>query len=115
MDGVEAGVNPVENEKPRDNSRGFVTLAGSTGNRKVERRGHEHTSNSLRKPGVSPQGNANSDAVSTGTGPQPAESPALLARMAAAWNRLSDADRAAVVGLAERLAAAVRDGVAVDE
>ncbi len=37
----------------------------------------------------------------------PAESPDLLARLEAAWNRLSDADRAGVVELAERLAGAL--------
>jgi len=45
-------------------------------------------------------------ALPTGTGANPAESPDLLARMAAAWNRLTEADRAAVVELAEGLAGA---------
>ena len=105
-----------ENEKTREKSRAFVTLAGSTGNQRVERMGVAPPPHKLpAKPGVSPLDDANSDAVSNGTAAQPAESPALLGLMAAAWNRLSDADRAAVVELAEQLAAAVRDGVAVDE
>jgi hypothetical protein len=38
----------------------------------------------------------------------------LLARLAAAWNRLTEADRLAIVELAERLDGVVRDGEAVD-
>jgi hypothetical protein len=38
----------------------------------------------------------------------------LLGRLAAAWPELGDADRAAVVELAQRLSGAVRDGVAVN-
>ena len=52
-------------------------------------------------------------AVLLGTHWNSTESPDLLTRLAAAWSVLTDADRLAVVELAERLARAIRNGLAV--
>ena len=65
------------------------------------------------KQGGSSIGDADSDAASTGTHWNSTESPDLLTRLAAAWSVLTDADRLAVVDLAERLARAIRNGLAV--
>lgn len=81
--------------------------------------GFEDLANSAKNTQFSPSRAAIGAAVSTGDGRNPAERPvglpgsvlaaettesALLARLAAAWNNLSDADRAAVVEYAERFA-----------
>jgi hypothetical protein len=59
-------------------------------------------------------GDATSDANTTGTHWNPTESPELLAQLAAAWSVLTNADRSAIVELAERFTLANRDGVTVD-
>ena len=60
--------------------------------------------NSPEKRGVAPSRAAIRAAVPSGNTANPAESTALLARLAAAWNRLTEADRLAVVEAAEMLA-----------
>ena len=70
----------------------------------VPPQGGEQPANSARKQGRVSRGDVNSDASSTGVAVNPAESRCLLARLAAAWNRLTDPDRAEVVKLSERLA-----------
>lgn len=66
--------------------------------------GFEDPRYSSEKKGFPSDGDAKSDAISTGTGWKMVESPALFARLATAWNRLSDADRLKVVENAERMA-----------
>lgn len=106
-----------ENEKTREKSRAFVTLSDSKGNQRVERRGVEQPAFSVGNQGVSLECAAESAAVMVGNDLRPAESVAggvlvdpLLDRLAEAWPGLSDADRAAVVELAETLAGVARDG-----
>jgi hypothetical protein len=79
--------------------------------------GFDTPANPPKKQGLPSRGDVNSDAIANGTLRNPAElstGDMLLARLAAAWNRLTEADRLAVVELAERLAGVVGDGVTVD-
>jgi hypothetical protein len=76
----------------------------------------------LHLAGPCDQDNGYSDASTSGNGTPPAEhvessvlAELLLARLAAAWNRLTQADRLAIVELAERFTLANRDGVTVDD
>jgi hypothetical protein len=76
--------------------------------------GSEQPTFSAGKQRVSSIGDAYSEAISTRTHWNPTESPDLLVRLAAAWPVLTDADRLAVVELAEGFTLANRDGVTVD-
>ena len=66
--------------------------------------GFEQPAFSAEKQGFPSDDDADSDAISTGVALNQAESPDLLARVTAVWSRLSDANQAAVVAFAERLA-----------
>lgn len=115
-------VTSPKNEKTREKSRAFVTLAGSTGNQRVERRGHEQPAHFPRNQGVPSDRAAESAADPAGNRVRPAESVSggvladpLIDRLALAWPGLTEADRAVVVELAERLTATHRDTVAIVE
>ena len=66
--------------------------------------GFEQPASSLRKQGFGPSRAAIRAAVPSGNTANPAESGDPLARLAAAWRCLTEADQAEVVALAERLA-----------
>ena len=85
-----------KNEKTRISAGFSLQSMGGTG--------FEQPAFSAEKHGFPSEDDADSDASSTGVALNSAESPCLLARLAAAWNRLTDPDRAEVVELSERLA-----------
>ena len=71
--------------------------------------GFEDPSKHAGNGGIWPKDDAHSDAHPSGADRNPAESTALLTRLADCWRRLTEAEQAEVVALAERLAGHLDD------